>query len=286
MHIETFSPGIKAFIRPDEGANIGLIHTDEGYILIDTPTFPLDMRNLLDAAKIAASDVKLVINTHYHADHTWSNQVFDCPITAHRLCRETMEIKLKDAWSPAGIEKMLSEYEKEDPEAAAETRGKLGNLTVRLPTEVMEGRKVMQWGDVRLELIHMGGHTPDSIIVYLPNEKVLFAGDLLFIDRYPYIDEANIPNLIEALKKLLEFGTKVTVPGHGPLCGGDEIIELRDYLEKTWQWTKAQLQAGRSLAEIAADTSAPQCGDKDEPSGRRAQNIRVMAEQISRNSSS
>lgn len=285
MHIETFSPSIKAFIRPGEGANIGLIHTDEGYILIDTPTFPPDMRSLLDAAEITASDVRLVINTHYHADHTWSNQVFDCPIIAHRLCRETMETKLENEWSPAGIEKMLSEYEKTNFEAAAETRGKLGNLTVRLPTEVIDEHKAMQWGDVRLELIHVGGHTPGSIIVWLPTEKILFASDLLFIGRYPYIDEANIPDLIEVLKKLPEFGAKTIVPGHGPLCGSTEIAKLRDYLERTWDWTKEQLQAGRSVEEFASDASSPQHVDKDEPPGRREQNIRVMAEQIKKGSS-
>jgi cyclase len=285
MHIETLSSRAKAFVRPAEGANIGLVHTDEGYVLIDTPTFPPDMRNLLNAAEITASDVRLVINTHYHADHTWSNQVFDCPILAHRLCRETMETKLKNEWSLAGIEEMLREYEKEDPGGGAETRAKLDNLTVRLPTEVIDERKAMQWEGVRLELIHVGGHTPGSVIVWLPNEKTLFASDLLFIGRYPYIDEANIPDLIEALKKLPDFGAKTIVPGHGPLCGSDEIIQLRNYLEGTWEWTKTQLRAGRSAEKCASDANSPQYVDKDEPPGRREQNIRVMAEQIKKGSS-
>ena len=286
MQIESLSSRVTAFVRPDEGANIGLVHTEEGYVLIDTPTFLADMRDLLDAAEISAEDVRLVINTHYHADHTWSNQIFDCPILAHRLCHETMETKLKDEWSPAGIEKMLSEYEKEDPEAAVETRAKLGDLTIRPPTEGIDARRSMQWGGVRLELTPMGGHTPDSIIVWLPDEKILFAGDLLFIDRYPYIAEANIPDLIEALKKLPEFGARTIVPGHGPLCGANEVATLRRYLGEAWEWTKAQLQTGRSVEEFVSDANSPQYGSQDKQDERRVQNIRVMAEQIKEGASS
>jgi cyclase len=285
MYIETLSPAIEAFIRPDEGANIGLVRTNVGCVIIDTPTFPSEMRNLLDAVAIAASDVKLVINTHYHADHTWSNQVFDCPIIAHRLCRETMEAKLKSDWSPAGIEKMIEEYEKEDPAAAAKMRSNLNDLVIRLPTEAIVEHKALLWGDVLLELIPMGGHTPGSTIVWFPNERILFASDLLFIGRYPYIDEADIPALIEILTNLPKLDARMIVPGHGPLCNNDEVIELRNYLKETWEWTKAQLQEGRSSLEIASDTTSPQYVDKDKPPGRRSQNIRVMINQISKNPS-
>ena len=285
MQIEALSSRVKAFVRPDEGANIGLVQTNSGYVLIDTATFTLEMQNLLSAAEIATSDVKLVINTHYHADHTWSNQIFDCPILAHRLCRETMKSKLKDEWSPAGIEKMLREYEKEDPEAADETHSKLGKLIVRLPTRVIDNDEEIQFGDVRLELVHMGGHTPGSIIVWSPDEEILFAGDLLFIGRYPYLAEANIPDLIEALKKLPEFGARTIVPGHGPLCGIDEVAKLRRYLGETWEWTKAQLQTGRSIEEFVSDVSSPQYGEQDKRDERREQNIRVMADQIKKNAS-
>jgi cyclase len=280
MRIEELSLGVKAFVRPDEGANVGFIDTDKGWIVIDTTSSPAEIQALLDAAGVKPEEICLVINTHYHADHTWGNQVFDCPILAHRLCRDRMKANLKGSWSPAGIAKMLDEYEARDPTAATELRQKLTDLSITLPTEVIAGHRALRLGNVRIELIHLDGHTPGSVIVWLPDATVLYAGDLLFIGRYPYISDADTPSLIEALKKLLGFKATKIVPGHGPLCGVPEVVKLRNYLQSTWGWTKDQLKKGRSIEEIASDRAAPRYVEEDQPRGRREENIRVMAEQI------
>ena len=280
MELITVAPGVIAFIRYDESAaNAGLIHTAGGAVVVDTTQSPPDMQALLDAAGIAASEVHLVINTHFHTDHVWGNQLFACPILAHRLCREKMEANLAGEWSPQAIAAFIAEREKDDPVGAQEAREKLGGLRVTLPSEVFDERRDLEIGGVRIEVIQLGGHTPDSCVVWLPESRVLFAGDLIFARRYPYPFDADIPAWIAALKRLPGFGARAIIPGHGLLCGEPEIAALRDYLEATWARSAEHIARGHTADEAAADPAYPRFAD--ETAGRYHEaNIRFVYEQL------
>jgi len=282
MEMVEVSPGVIAFVRPDEGANAGLIQTSEGVVIVDTTFFPPDMQELLDAAGVSASEARLVINTHSHRDHTWGNQLFDCPILAHRLCREEMTANLIGPWSAEAIGVFLAEREKTDPDWARKAREKLADLCITLPTEVFEDRHELEIGGVRLEVIHFGGHTPDSAVVWLPEAKVLFAADLIFEGSYPYLGEADVPALIAGLKRLPEFGAQAIVPGHGLLCDEAEIAALLDYLEVTWARTADHLVQGHSEDETVADPSYPRYRAKFAEQWHTV-NIRVMYAQLAGN---
>ncbi len=278
MRTIELSPGVIAFVRLDEGANIGLIRTTDGAVVVDTPSYPQDMQELLDTVSVSVPKVQLVINTHFHSDHTWGNQLFDCPILAHRLCRERMQTNLAGEWSAEAIQARIAEEEKVDPDWARGAREKWADLHITLPTQVFEERREIEIGDVRLQVIHLGGHTPGSSVVWLPEAQVLFVGDLIFEGRYPYMYDADVPALIAALKRLSEFGAQMVVPGHGVLCGEAEIAALVDYLETTWTLTADHLAQGHSEDETAADPSYPHYAE--EPVGRREENIRLMYAQL------
>jgi cyclase len=262
MRVEEVGPGIVAFVRPEEGANAGLIRTAHGVIVVDTTSSAADMQELLDAVGVPPSEVSLVINTHFHSDHTWGNQLFDCPILAHRLCREEMVVRIDDAWSRAAIDEYIIERGKTDPQWAREAKEKLADLRVTLPTEVFDERRDLEIGGVRLEVIHFGAHTPGSAVVRLPEGRVLFAGDLIFEGRYPYLLDADVPALIDALELLPGFGARTIVPGHGVLCGETEITALVDYLKTTWERTGHHLTQGHSEDEAAADPDYPRYHDR------------------------
>ena len=85
MEFSELGSGAWAFLRPDDGANVGWIETAAGVVVVDTTSCPADMHALLDVAGVAPSEVTLVINTHSHSDHTWGNQLFGCTILAHGL---------------------------------------------------------------------------------------------------------------------------------------------------------------------------------------------------------
>jgi cyclase len=130
---------------------------------------------------------------------------------------------------------------------------KAGKPKKELPTEVFEDHYEVEVGDVCIELTHYGGHKVDASVVWLPQEKVLFAGDLIFEGRYPYILSSDVPRWVEVLDQLPSYGAEVILPGHGTICTEFEIAILKDYLTDTWQRTSDPIAQGHTLEETLAD---------------------------------
>jgi cyclase len=279
MEVIEVRSSVTAFVRPEEGANASLVHTADGEVVIDTTSCAADMQLLLDTAQVRPSDVCLVINTHQHSDHTWGNQLFGCPILAHRFCNEAMVANIDGPWQMERIAQSIGDRGVTDPEWAAEMRKKVDGLRITLPTETFENRRDLAIGGVRMEVIHMGGHTRGSSVVWLPESKVLLAGDLLFVGRYPFIGDADIPDLIRALKRLPEFGAAVVIPGHGPLCGEAEIAAMLDYIQDTWSRTVDHLTQGHTADEATADPGYPRYAEGAAERYHEA-NIRAMYAQL------
>ena len=194
MEIHKLSDSITAFISPKGDPSSGSIQTADGYIVVDTKSFPEHVMECLDAVNISPSDVCLVIITHSHTDHTGGISFFDCPVLAHKLTYQRV---------------IKREKSKDIPNA---------------PTEYFEEDYHLNIGGVQFEIIHTGGHTPGSSVVWLPEAKVLFTGDMVYGHRYPILSPANIPDLVDALRKLPNLGAEIIVPGHGNLCGNEEVI--------------------------------------------------------------
>lgn len=223
MGIHKLSNNITAIISPSGGSNSGFIQTIDGCVVVDTKTLPEHIRKYLDAVKVSPSDVCLVFVTHSHTDHTGGISVFDCPVLAHKLTyqRVMKREKLKDMRN--------------------------------VPTEYFEDKHNLDVGGVHLQFIHTGGHTPGSSIVWIPEAKVLFAGDLLYGGRYPILAPAKIPVLVKALRWLPTLGAEVIVPGHGHLCGNDELVGQLAYIESTWKRTKDHITQGDSIEDTLSD---------------------------------
>jgi cyclase len=270
-----------AFIRPEQGANVGLVHTAKGMILIDTTSYPSEMEALFEAEGINKQEVQMLINTHFHSDHTWGNQLFSCPILAQRLCRQRMQSSLKNEWRSEVIQAYITDLEKTDPKKAEAVRQNVKGLQIKLPDQVFDDHYHGELGGVKYEVIHMGGHTPDSSIVWIPEKKVLYASDLIFQGRYPYIFDADIPAWIGALSRLLEFEAEVIIPGHGERCGEAEINTLQNYLEVSWQLVMEHVIGGHSIDEAASDRAFPVFpGEKYERLHK--DNIRAMYKKFGR----
>jgi cyclase len=204
-----------------------MIHTTEGVVLVDTTARPVDIQAYMELAKVSPEDICQVLITHSHSDHTSGIPLFNCPVLAHKLTRQR-------------INKRGSERAKK-----------------QLPTEVFEDRRDLEIGGVRLEFIHLAGHTPGSSVVWLPDEKVLFAGDLIFEGRYPFLATANVPVLLDALRWLPRLGARVIVPGHGILCGNEEVLRQLKYIETTWERTAEHIALGHSVEEVLNDPGYP-----------------------------
>jgi cyclase len=232
MEMHEVSPGIIAFVHAEGRSSCGIIHTSEGVVLVDTTARPVDIRSYLALAGISPGDVRLILITHSHSDHTSGIPLFDCPVLAHRRTRQRIARR--------GTERARKQ----------------------LPTEVFEDRREIEIGGVQLQFIHAGGHTPGSSVVWLPEAGVLFVGDLLFAGGYPFLATANVPDLIKALRWLPSFGARVIVPGHGLLCGEDQVRSQLAYIEETWARTAEHIALGNSVEEAVRDPDFPRCGER------------------------
>lgn len=270
-----------AFIRPVEGVNAGLIRTPQGMILIDTTSSPAEVLSLLEAVDVRMEELQLVINTHFHSDHTWGNQEFTCPILAHRMCLERMQLNLKNEWSPHALRAYLNDLKATDYKKAEDFRATLQSLHIKLPDEVFEERFDGELGGIRYEVIHLGGHTPDLSVVWMPESCTLYASDLIFQGRYPYLFDSDIPAWISCLDRLLEFDARAIIPGHGVMCGEAEILALREYLQVTWDLTAEHIRLGHSIDETADDPTYP-VFSRNKYERLHQANIRYMYQQQSK----
>jgi cyclase len=168
-----------------------------------------------------------------------------------------MRTALTNEWSPETFRSYLADLEKTDLKKAKEFSSTLKDLHITLPDKVFDEQFEGESGGLKYQVIHLGGHTPDLSVVWLPESRVLFASDLIFQGRYPYIFDADIPTWIDRLNQLMRFNASAIVPGHGVMCGETEIIHLREYLQETWDHTAEHIHAGHSPEETAADLAFP-----------------------------
>ncbi|MBA3773552.1 MAG: MBL fold metallo-hydrolase [Ramlibacter sp.] len=212
------SPANRNFI-----SNAGFVVTADGVVVIDALGSPQLARELMAHVKaLTGKPVSHVIVTHYHADHIYGLQEFKrggARVIAHRAAREYLQ-------SDTAQSRLAASRSELAPWIDAQTR--------LVPAdEWLDGSRELVVGGVRLVLAHVGpAHTPEDLVVYLPAEKVLFAGDIVFRGRIPFVGQADSGQWIKALDTLLAFDAGVVVPGHGPQSTAPrEDMELtRDYL--------------------------------------------------------
>ena len=204
-------------------SNAAFVVTPAGVVVIDALGSPeLARRLVAQIAQITPKPITHVIVTHYHADHIYGLQIFKAMgarVIAHRaalayLNSDTARLRL------AASRQELAPWVDE-------------NTRLVEADEWLDKPQVMTVGGVRFEITPVGpAHTPEDLVVYLPGEKVLFAGDLVFRSRIPYVGQADSRHWITALDSLLKFDTNVIVPGHGALSSEarKDMQLTRDYL--------------------------------------------------------
>jgi glyoxylase-like metal-dependent hydrolase (beta-lactamase superfamily II) len=204
-------------------SNAGFIVTSDGVVVIDALGAPVLARELLQQIRrITPLPVTHVIVTHYHADHIYGLQEFrkiGARIVAHRGALEYMQ-------SETAAARLVASRVELSPWVDAST-------TLVRPDEWIEGPTERVIGGVRLRLQPVGpAHTPEDLVVFLEKEGVLFAGDIVFRGRIPFVGQADSRQWIAALDVLLGMEPKVVVPGHGALSttARADLQLTRDYL--------------------------------------------------------
>jgi glyoxylase-like metal-dependent hydrolase (beta-lactamase superfamily II) len=276
--------GVHAYLQQGSWgfSNAGLIADRERSLLVDTLYDLRSTERMLAAmrrAVPAAATIEALVNTHANGDHCWGNQlVAGAEIISSRLAAEEM-LELKPRLmhtlvrSAAGLARL-------DPRARR-LLGLLGRLGVprigplaeaaefvvecfgafdfrgiqlTVPTRTFEDRLALRVGDRRVELIQVGpAHTKGDVLVYLPDQRVVFSGDILFVGSHPIIWQGPVQNWIAACDRMLALDFNVVVPGHGPVTDRRGVEQTKQYWLTLVDSARRGYAAGASVEEVAVE---------------------------------
>lgn len=189
-------------------SNAGFVVTPAGVLVVDALGSPdLAERLKQEIAKVTSQPIRIVVLTHYHADHIYGLQVFKdggAHVIAHQAAKEYLNSETARQRLEVSRVQLAPWIDKNTRLIAAD--------------EWINAPKTVDLGGVKFLIQPVGfSHTPEDVVVYVPQDKVLFSGDLVFRNRIPYVGQADSRHWIEALQDLLNFDIRVMVPGHGAI---------------------------------------------------------------------
>ena len=234
-YVDELAAGIYAYIQPDGGwmvNNCGVVVDGAGgAVLVDTTSTERRNRAVLaEVARVSDGAPKAVVNTHHHPDHTYGNGFLppETLVIGHDKCRDEV--------LAAGLEA-----------TRVITAPDYGALTLRPPELTFSERMTLHLREFAVELQHAGrAHTSNDVLVWLPEQRVLFAGDLAFAGGQPFLLEGSVAGFRRAITRMRELAPEVLVPGHGPVRRGEEVTQLLDAMDSYVAY----------VAEVAAEAQA------------------------------
>ena len=240
--MQQLAEGIYAYVQPDGGwcvNNAGVVADAESTVVIDTAATQRRARLLKEEIdKISSRPPSILINTHFHGDHHFGNAEFSPPATvvAHESARaEIIEAGL-------GLRQLWPDVE-------------WGDTPLTPPTLTFRDCLTIHAGQTRLELMHLGpAHTTNDIFVWVPQKRVLFAGDVLWSGVTPFCLMGSIEGSLRVIERLRALEPEIIVPGHGAV-GGPELFDANEsYLRFIQEVARDGYRSGLSTVEIASKT--------------------------------
>ena len=207
------------------GANQGFVAGGDACLVVDSGFHNGTARRVLGRVLKFRPEKMLLVDTHYHSDHVFGNNVFardGAAVISHQKCRRRMM-----TLSP----KLLADYRGRDPRLSRLLKG----VHVSLPSVTFQDRLWAHLDDeVGVEVVHPGvrAHTDGDSMVFVPRDRVVFAGDVLWVGYHPNLEDSDIQGQIRALRMILRFRPRKVVPGHGQVCGLGEVKQFIRYLEE------------------------------------------------------
>jgi len=204
-------------------SNAGFVITDDQVVIFDTLGTPALAEGMIQAIHdLTDKPIKLVVVSHYHADHIYGLQAFKA-LGADVWAHKRSAIYLA---SDVAKKRLAQRQEELFPWVNEDTH-------LVPPDRTLEGDQAFERGGVRFRLIDAhGSHAPDDMMMLIENDGVLFSGDLFFDGRVPFVGDANTRHWLKALDSMLDSHPKVVVPGHGHASKTPQngITLTRDYL--------------------------------------------------------
>ena len=247
--VEEVSPGVYAYIQLDGSwglNNTGFITGADAIAVVDTCFTEARTRAFLKAiGEVTDLPIRTLVNTHHHGDHTHGNYLLPgASIVGHELCRQTV------------IDTGLHTLHPLFPNVV------WGDLKLAPPFITFQDRLDLFVDDLRLELHYMGpAHTTNDTVLWIPERRLLFTGDLAFNGGTPFVAMGSISGSLVALDRLREFEAATIVPGHGSVCGPEVLDQMEDYLRFVQDRAKDAFESGMTPLEAARQTDLGRFSD-------------------------
>ncbi|HMC08107.1 MAG TPA: MBL fold metallo-hydrolase [Actinomycetota bacterium] len=239
--IEEVGGGIYAYLQlaGQWGLNNSAFVVGSGAVtLVDTCFTQRRTRALLEAVRsITDRPIATLFNTHEHGDHTWGNFLLpeSTTVVGHERCREGM--LAAGLWAQAVF-----------PGVA------WGDIVLRPPTVTFADRLTLWVDDLRLEARYVGpAHTTSDAVLWLPERRVLFSGDLVFNGGTPLVLMGLVKGSLAGLQRLKALGAETIVPGHGPVAGPGVLDDQIAYLRYVQTLAAEAASAGLSPLDAARE---------------------------------
>lgn len=218
-------------------SNAGFVVTDAGIVVFDALGTPaLGDAMIAAIRRVSTRPIRRVVVSHYHADHIYGLQALKAvgaEVWAHRQAQQ---------YFTSGLAQERLEQRRRD------LAPWIDETTRVIPPDVwIEGDTDFKLGGLSFRIVYsQGAHSPEDVMLYVVEDRLLFAGDLLFAGRVPFVGSADSRGWLRAMDSMIALRPAVVVPGHGPVSRDvqRDLVTTRDYL------THLRSEMGRAVADL------------------------------------
>lgn len=264
--LQEIGNGTFAYLQPYRNnsawgwSNAGLIvdghGSDAQTLLVDT-LYDLHltkkMHDTMCLAIPAASHIGMIANTHSNGDHTNGNMLFpDSTIIASLATANEM----REEPDPAVMAMITAKAPADSLIGMTLKPFDFRGIERRYPTETFELAKTFNLGHKTITLLEVGpAHTKGDTLVLVPEDKVIYTGDIIFNQSHPIIWAGPVKSWVSACDCILAQDVDIIVPGHGPIAGREVVSEIKDYLGYIYNEAKKRHDVGMTALDAANDIS-------------------------------
>jgi len=224
------------------GCNVGIVLTQQGPVVIDTPMFPNDVRDLRDQIRrLTKQRIAYLIYTHEHFDHVLGAKGLTNRVIAHYKAAVDIEYLKKN---------LPEEITFFNPDLYKQHKDIFDNIDIIPPQITFVNEMKLYTGSPELELSWLGGHSPASIMIYIPQDKVLFCGDNVDVSMPFIAPYSRFGEWINALKRIEGMAVERIVPGHDDVCSMKDVHRTRVLFETARDWIQKLIKTGANKEQV------------------------------------
>lgn len=254
MQAKVVAPGVYAIITPSRtlpslenrgwNSNSAFVITKAGVLLFDTGSSSAIGEAIKKViAGVTDQPVRWIINSHAHGDHWLGNDVFKGTVEAIYASELTTNN------IAANGQVWVDRFQQM-------TEGATGRSVVSVPDTLIKGQTKLVLGGMQISLFLSGNsHSPGDVLMWLPEQKVLVSGDVVYSDRMPSTLDSDLIRWISLLDEIEAMQPKVVVPGHGNVTDREGVMRLRDLLQAFWTAVEQGYDEGKADYEMVPDVT-------------------------------